>query len=131
MQILQGPPMRISIKAERLSDKEQTKGRYLHPQPMTYSLTVERLSYTQMALGQHQVGRPTGSGAEAARVVWNHEVEISKFSSLTINADWCSGEHDCLISSIRPVRFWYPLPWGISTAVVQLLCKQKVQSSNL
>lgn len=63
---------------------------------MGYRLTVNRRTDIAEPAGQHCLSLPTESGAEAARVAWVHEAEISKFSSLT------SGE-----SSNRRAGFLY------------------------
>jgi hypothetical protein len=50
---------------------------------MAYRPIVGQQAYILSTLGQNQICRPSGFGAEAARMLWEHKVEISKFSSPT------------------------------------------------
>lgn len=83
VQILESEPGSISSMGERRSDKALTEDRNLDRVPMAYSLTVERLSYKQVALGQHQLGRPSVYGAEVARAAWAREAASSILATLT------------------------------------------------
>lgn len=117
VQVLDSEPMGISIKAERLSDKEQTKEHYLHPQPMAYSSKVEWQSYTLLTSGQYRVGPPmTVFGAEVARVVWDHQATGSIPVTQTNLGDGSSGELGSFIRCNRWVRFPYLPPRGISAS---------------